>query len=174
MPKANTTVKSVRIDNDKLEALEKMLDGKTINAWLNERIEEAVGLPSKSFRSTADFSGIPDGYKEKYEDLMGRYDKLSEAYGELLGKGEVNPKYDLPDEAMKDIEAMTTFCGMSLYDAMIEIDRLLNEGTLIISDEIKVVMPSWVTKIEEVCHDRCVSVDAFGKKVLDMIERGQI
>ena len=39
MPKLNTTVKSVRIDNDKLADLEGRLSGKTINAWLNEQIE---------------------------------------------------------------------------------------------------------------------------------------
>ena len=39
MPKLNTTVKSVRIDNDKLAELETRLGGKTINAWLNEQIE---------------------------------------------------------------------------------------------------------------------------------------
>ena len=39
MPKLNTTVKSVRIDNDKLADLEGRLGGKTINAWLNEQIE---------------------------------------------------------------------------------------------------------------------------------------
>lgn len=39
MPKLNTTVKSVRIDNDKLAELEGRLGGKTINAWLNEQIE---------------------------------------------------------------------------------------------------------------------------------------
>ena len=39
MPKLNTTVKSVRIDNDKLAELEGRLGNKTINAWLNEQIE---------------------------------------------------------------------------------------------------------------------------------------
>lgn len=39
MPKLNTTVKSVRIDNDTLSELESRIDG-TFNSWLNGVIEE--------------------------------------------------------------------------------------------------------------------------------------
>lgn len=43
MPKLNTTVKAVRIDNDKLAELEERLGGQTINSWLNEKIAEYLG-----------------------------------------------------------------------------------------------------------------------------------
>lgn len=39
MPKLNTTVKAVRIDNDKLAELTKRLGGQTINSWLNNQID---------------------------------------------------------------------------------------------------------------------------------------
>lgn len=39
MPKLNSTVKSVRVDNEKLAELERRLGDKSINAWLNEQIE---------------------------------------------------------------------------------------------------------------------------------------
>lgn len=39
MPKLNSTVKSVRIDDEKLAELEKRLGGKSINAWFNEQID---------------------------------------------------------------------------------------------------------------------------------------
>lgn len=42
MPKLNTTVKSVRIDNNVLEELEKKLNGRTFNSWLNEKINESI------------------------------------------------------------------------------------------------------------------------------------
>ena len=42
MPKLNTTVKSVRIDNNVLEGLEKKLNGRTFNSWLNEKINESI------------------------------------------------------------------------------------------------------------------------------------
>lgn len=39
MPKLNTTVKAVRIDNDKLAELTKRLGSQTINSWLNNQID---------------------------------------------------------------------------------------------------------------------------------------
>lgn len=49
MPKLNTTVKSVRLDNEVLEKLEGQLNGRTFNAWLNEKIiEEVEGKPLKN------------------------------------------------------------------------------------------------------------------------------
>ena len=39
MPKLNTTVKAVRIDNDKLSVLITRLNGQTINSWLNNQID---------------------------------------------------------------------------------------------------------------------------------------
>lgn len=48
MPKLNTTVKAVRIDNDKLAELEQRLAGRSINSWLNEKITEFIeGKPVK-------------------------------------------------------------------------------------------------------------------------------
>jgi predicted HicB family RNase H-like nuclease len=40
MPKKNSTVKAVRIDNDKLALLEGRLGDQSINSWMNERIEK--------------------------------------------------------------------------------------------------------------------------------------
>lgn len=54
MPKLNTTVKSVRIDNDKLELLEKRLGGRSINSWLNEQIAEYLaGKPENSEKNVS-------------------------------------------------------------------------------------------------------------------------
>ena len=38
MPKLNTTVKAVRIDNDVLERFEEKLKGRSVSSWLNEQI----------------------------------------------------------------------------------------------------------------------------------------
>ena len=51
MPKLNSTVKSVRLDNDILAELEKRLGGKTYNAWLNEKIAEELGKPNKNIET---------------------------------------------------------------------------------------------------------------------------
>lgn len=48
MPKLNTTVKAVRIDNDKLSDLITRLDGQTINAWLNNQIDSYLENKTES------------------------------------------------------------------------------------------------------------------------------
>lgn len=48
MPKLNTTVKAVRIDNDKLSDLITRLDGQTINAWLNNQIDSYLNHKTES------------------------------------------------------------------------------------------------------------------------------
>ena len=114
-----------------------------------------------------------DEYKTKFEELSVLYDKIK-AENESLNGNSTDNGFDLPSEALKDIESMSTFCGMSLHDALVEFDRLLNEGALVIGDEINVELPSWTKRITEVCHDRCISVESMGKKIVEMIERGQI
>jgi len=174
MPKANTTVKSVRIDNDTLAALEGLLDGQSINSWLNEKIEEAVGLPSKRKPSN---TGLPDGYKEKYEDLLSRYDKLANEMEALRGKPEVNPAEDLSEwrEALEDIETMAELSGGTVESLIDALGRAMNDGDILFDgEELVFTLPEWAEKIRDACHDRCVTEDVFGKKIVDMINRGQI
>ena len=164
MPKANTTVKAVRVDNDKLEALEKLLCGRTINSWLNEKIEEAVGLPSDVNKKTALHTGLPDDYKEKYE-------KLLDEVVELRNRSEA----EIPTDALKDIEAMAGLFGMSMEQAIKDFDDLMNDGSISVSGgHLVCTLPDWVMKVEEICHDRCIPLVSMGKKIADMMERGQI
>lgn len=44
MPKLNTTVKSVRLDNDVLSEIEGLLDGSSFNSWLTETVEMRLRL----------------------------------------------------------------------------------------------------------------------------------
>ena len=66
MPKLNTTVKAVRIDNDILERLERRLEGKSFNAWMNEQIvscldsqktDAKVGKPLFDMTELEDMAG---------------------------------------------------------------------------------------------------------------------
>lgn len=67
MPKLNTTVKSVRVENEKLAELEQKLAGRSINSWLNEAITEFLeGKP----RVNPDFSELPYGIDKKDLDDM--------------------------------------------------------------------------------------------------------
>lgn len=61
MPKLNTTVKSVRIDNDKLEELERRLGSQSINSWLNDQIEAFLsGKPEKTEGKTVAYVEIEE------------------------------------------------------------------------------------------------------------------
>lgn len=51
MPKLNTTVKSVRVGNEKIDELEKRLNGQTFNSWLNEVIDDYLNGSSGTFSS---------------------------------------------------------------------------------------------------------------------------
>ena len=58
MPKLNTTVKAVRIDNDKLAELTKRLGSQTINSWLNNQID--CYLENKSEQKVVNPDIAPD------------------------------------------------------------------------------------------------------------------
>lgn len=78
MPKLNTTVKAVRLDNDKLEQIESQLAGKTFNSWLNEVIDDYLapkiilpptGKPSEleEIEGMVAFSGLT--MKQFWDDI---------------------------------------------------------------------------------------------------------
>lgn len=72
MPKLNTTVKAVRVDNDKLAELEKRLCGQTINSWLNEQIDTFLEKKTPNKPSKSDvFSVVP---KEVMENIVSMSD----------------------------------------------------------------------------------------------------
>lgn len=123
MPKLNTTVKSVRIDNDKLERLERKLGGRTINSWLNEKIEEEVEgikiakdfLPSAMEEELGSMAGF---FAMSADELLdGIFAGLREGYltveeGKVVGVPEVDldefkkvSKFfnRTPDEMMRDV-----------------------------------------------------------------------
>ena len=116
MPKLNTTVKSVRIDNDKLEELEKRLGGRSINSWLNEQIVEYLtGKPQKTEKNLfpegavkeiglmANYFGV--GVDELFDAIFTGLEEgyLSMENGKVIGV----PEIDLDEfkEACKDIGA---------------------------------------------------------------------
>lgn len=72
MPKLNTTVKSVRLDNDILAELEKRLNGKTYNAWLNEKIAEELGRSSQKIEPVQ--VNPIENHSEAYSDLVSMLD----------------------------------------------------------------------------------------------------
>jgi len=106
MPKLNTTVKSVRIDNDNLAELERKIGSKSINAWLNEQIEaflygsksETGGLPKiavkpetyRSMESMINFYGGDLGHLiEMLNEAMEKSTVIYEG-GSLIGLPQID------------------------------------------------------------------------------------
>jgi len=145
MPKANSTVKAVRIDNDILAEFEQKLAGQTINSWLNEQIEEYVG-------------GVPS---EKNEDKRVNPQKTKKS------------RSATPE--LKDIESMIELYGISLEDFYSQIDGLMNEGTIDVSSgKVTVVLPDWAAEFAEACHDCSIPVEEAGKKAAKALRKGSI
>ena len=94
MPKLNSTVKSVRLDNDVLAELEKRLNGKSYNAWLNEKIAEELGKPNKTIETVQvnDINTSSDAFQDlkSMTDYFGiTMDSLMEMFDVALNEGSV-------------------------------------------------------------------------------------
>lgn len=92
MPKLNSTVKSVRLDNDVLAELEKRLNGKSYNAWLNEKIAEELGKPNKTIETVRAINTSSDAFQDlkSMTDYFGiTMDSLMEMFDVALNEGSV-------------------------------------------------------------------------------------
>lgn len=119
MPKLNSTVKSVRIDNEKLAELEAKIGEKSINAWFNECIErflsgEEVGLPS---------CGSKDGISATEKEGLPQNQAKSES------------KYNIDEDILDDLATMQTFAGGSVEEMIRRFDEALNVGSIICEGE---------------------------------------
>ena len=147
MPKLNTTVKSVRIDNDKLEELEQRLGGKTINAWLNERIEDYI---KPCTAENVEKTGKPS----KSEKILGASPN----------------KYEIDEKILDDLATMQMFMGGSVAEMIRLFDEAVNEGVIAYENGRYVGVPDVdLESFYEVCHERGVEPqEAIDKLVLDM------
>ena len=138
MPKLNSTVKSVRIDNEKLAELENKIGEKSINAWLNECIErflsgEEVGLPSH---------GSKDG--------------ISDTEKEGLPRNQAKPesKYHIDEDILDDLATMQTFAGGSVGEMIRRFDEALNNGSIICEDgKFRGVPEIYLGDFKEKCRE---------------------
>lgn len=102
MPKLNTTVKAVRIDNDKLAELESRLGHQTINSWMNEKIAEFIeGKPVKTEKNSGlsaelrDIEAMVGLFGVSFDDFS---KKLCEAMNDgtiYIDEGEIKVQTDL-------------------------------------------------------------------------------
>lgn len=143
MPKLNTTVKSVRIDNNKLAELEKRLGGQSINSWLNERIEEYL-----STKNHGDISGKPQN-SEKNSGL--KPDKRLEEI-----------------EAMAKYFGMTSEMVLQgIYDGLNEGYLTVDGGKIVGVPEID------LTELEEASRERNMTVESVIDRTIKSLRSGK-
>lgn len=180
MASTKTVAKGIRIANECAE----YFDGKPLNRMVESLMglmesgvvtydgEELVvnGVHSENPAATASVNtDISGEYKGKYENLLNRYDALSNEVVELRSR--LNSKVD----ALADIEVMVGLFGLSLEKAIKDFDDLMNDGSISVTDgHLVCTLPDWAKRVEDVCHDRCIPLASMGKKITEMIERGQI
>ena len=83
MPKLNTTVKAVRVDNEVLEKFEEKLKGQSVSSWLNQQIEDFVDDSARFSQNSGSKTGKP-------VSDMGKLDEMAMCFGvsseEMLSK----------------------------------------------------------------------------------------
>lgn len=125
MPKLNTTVKAVRVDNDKLAELERRLNGQTINSWLNEQIDAFL-------EGKRGLDGVPKGIMDNIilmsQFCDGGLAGLMSAVNGMLEDGVLDTDLSIHrDEWIEDFEKFSKENGMSLRKATDKAIKLLRK-----------------------------------------------
>ena len=141
MPKKNSTVKAVRIDNDKLAELEGKLGEQTINSWLNEQIEKFLSAgrnepkgvnPSKNSQKSSE-----SPYLEEIEEMVRVSGMTMEEFyrdlDELMIEGTIDMSgklsVKLPEWA-EEITETCRDCGIRVEEAMAKAAKALRKGII--------------------------------------------
>jgi len=81
---------------------------------------------------------------------------------------------DIVPEWRTDLDGMLSCCGIGFDEFMETVYGLVCEGTIDISDGVRLMEPSWVTRFREVCHEKCIPVEKTMENVCQKIEKGQV
>lgn len=135
MPKLNTTVKAVRIDNDKLSELITRLDGQTINAWLNNQIDSYLENKTESKGVNPIDDDVPPDVWENIVSMAefceGRLTGLLMAVNKMLEDGVLDT--DLRVHKEKWVENFEETChelGLPVEKAAESAIKALRKGSL--------------------------------------------
>lgn len=145
MPKVNTTVKAVRVDNDRLAELEERLGNQTFNSWMNGQIMRFLEVTpcSENEVKGVNPSKIPENFSAT--------------------------------PYMSDIEEMLTVSGMTTETFLSDIAEMMNNGEFDLSGKnVKIIYPSHIEEFIETCHDCCLSEEEAFRKATKALRKGSI
>lgn len=67
----------------------------------------------------------------------------------------------------KEIESMASFFGITTEEMTEQFFGMLNEGVLTVEEgRLVAVKESWVERLEDVCHDKCIPVEKAVESVI--------
>lgn len=113
-------------------------------------------------------------YREKplnriVEGLIPLFDsgKLTFDGEEVKISGDGGVHTDKMEFFFKEIEGMASFFGLSTEELTEQVYEMLNEGELTVEEgRLVVVKESWVERLEDVCHDKCIPVEKAVESVI--------
>lgn len=150
MPKLNTTVKAVRIDNDKLEELEKKLKGQTINSWLNGQIENFI---------KGEKGVNPKGKKVNPEVNPTKYTKYA--------------AFDVvPLDIIENIIDASNYCDDGLLGLMTALNNMIEDG--ILDTDLSIHRDEWIEKMEKFSKESGLPVEKVADKAIAVLKRGGV
>ena len=127
---------------------------------------------------------IANGTADYFEDKP--LNRIVESVHELMESGRVrfdgqSLKFTADDgvdtakmSVLKDIEEMVDLCGGTLDAFLEDVNRGLNDGTLVVEDG-KLMMPEVNTdEFSQVCHDKCLDPQEVLEKATQAVKRGQL
>lgn len=87
----------------------------------------------------------------------------------------VNERAKVPDKLIGELEEIGGYFEMTVEDLIREFVRMVNDGEICVEDKVLYpVMPEWAEKIDERVRKEGIDGEKVAKKVLEMIERGEI
>lgn len=113
-------------------------------------------------------------YREKplnriVEGLIPLFDsgKLTFDGEEVKISGDSGVHTDKMEFFFKEIEGMASFFGLSTEELTEQVYEMLNEGELTVEEgRLVAVKESWVERLEDVCHDKCIPVEKAVESVI--------
>ena len=93
--------------------------------------------------------------------------KMSFDGEEVKISGEKGVCTDKMEFFFKEIEGMASFFGLSTEELTEQVYEMLNEGELTVEDgRLVAVKESWVERLEDVCHDKCIPIEKAVESVI--------
>lgn len=161
MPTLNSITKTIRINPQDLEIIKDLMKDGTTWSGAIHKLCEIVGTPSKTQKSVLGTpikpsKGTPKNSKEALEGTP-----IEEKGVHVLKSREIS-----------EIESMCKFYGVKVEEFLIAVLKGMESGQIGYEDgELKTYGEVDLSELEEVCHEKNITLEDAIKKCIQMIKR---